>query len=118
MKRGDVFFADLDPTKGSEQQGRRPVVILQRDAISRYTRTLVVVPFTSSQVEKYRQLPSCVFIPAGVVAGLLLPSVALAHQIRSVDRQRLTEYAGTLPLSLLQQLERVVAYTLHMPYQP
>ncbi len=70
MKRGDIYFADLSPTQGSEQYGKRPVVILQRDSISRYTRTLVVVPCTASQVDKYRQLPSCVFSLKGLAVSM------------------------------------------------
>jgi mRNA interferase MazF len=58
MKRGDVYRANLNPVQGSEQSGLRPVLILQRDSISRHTRTVIIVPFTSSQVDKYGQLPS------------------------------------------------------------
>ena len=114
MKRGDIYFADLSPTQGSEQYGKRPVVILQRDSISRYTRTLVVVPCTASQVDKYRQLPSCVFVPQGI-GGLYEDSVALGHQIRTVDRARLTDYLGTLPDTWLEDIEKVIAFTLQIP---
>jgi mRNA interferase MazF len=113
MKRGDVYFADLDPTQGSEQRGTRPVLILQRDDISRYTRTIVIVPFTASQVDKYRLLPSCVFVPKGI-GGLYEDSVALGHQVRTIDRARLSNYIGTLPDVWVPQIEKVVAFTLQM----
>ena len=117
MKRGDIYFADLNPTQGSEQYGKRPVVIFQRDSISKYTRTLVVVPFAASQVDKYRQLPSCVFVPKGI-GGLYEDSVALGHQIRTLDRARLIDYLGSLPDSWLVEIEKVVAFTLQIYLAP
>jgi mRNA interferase MazF len=115
MKRGDIYFADLNPTQGSEQRGVRPVLVLQRDSISQYTRTIVIVPFTSSQVDKYSQLPSCVFVPQGV-GGLYDDSVALGHQVRTIDRKRLSDYLGTLPNSYIVKIEKAIAFTLQMPY--
>lgn len=114
MKRGDVYFADLDPTQGSEQRGIRPVLILQRDSISQFTRTVVIVPFTASQVDKYRQLPSCVFVPKGM-GGLLENSVALGHQVRTIDRKRLLDYLGALSGQWIIKIEKVIAFTLQIP---
>jgi len=48
MKRGDVYLADLDPTKGSEQAGRRPVLVFQDDRLIRATLTVVAIPFTTN----------------------------------------------------------------------
>lgn len=47
MTRGDVYLADLSPVKGSEQEGIRPVVVFQSDGPNRFTRTVVVIPFTT-----------------------------------------------------------------------
>lgn len=47
MIRGDVFEAALDPVKGSEQSGQRPVVVVSRDALNEFLDTVVVVPFTT-----------------------------------------------------------------------
>ena len=47
IKRGNVFIADLDPTIGSEQDGRRPAVILSNDLGNKYSPTTIVVPLTS-----------------------------------------------------------------------
>ena len=115
MKRGDVYSANLNPVRGSEQSGLRPVLILQRDSISRYARTVIIVPFTSSQVEKYRQLPSCVFVPQGV-AGLYHDSVLLGHQVRTIDRTRLSDPLGSLPEPYLSQVERALAFALQIPH--
>ena len=116
MKRGDIYYADLNPVRGSEQMGRRPVLIVQRDSISQFTRTLVIVPFTASQVDKYRQLPSYVFVPQGV-GGLSVDSVALGHQVRTIDRDRLSDYLGALPELYMREVEKRLAFTLHIPMQ-
>ena len=48
VRRGDVYLADLDPAKGSEQAGRRPVVVYQDDRLIPVTLTTLVIPFTST----------------------------------------------------------------------
>jgi mRNA interferase MazF len=48
MKRGDVYLADLDPVKGTEQAGRRPVLIFEDDRLIPVTLPVVVIPFTKN----------------------------------------------------------------------
>ena len=48
MSRGDVYLADLNPSRGSEQDGLRPVIIVQRESLNRFTRTTMVVPLTTN----------------------------------------------------------------------
>ena len=67
MRRGDVYLADLNPVKGSEQAGRRPVLIFQDDLLIAATLTVLVIPFTTNLA--MRKLPTCVFVPAAE-AGL------------------------------------------------
>jgi len=111
MKRGDVYLADLDPTKGSEQAGCRPVLVFQHDTLNKVTRTVVVIPFTKTL--RMAHLPSCVLVPAGE-GGLRYDSVALCHQIRALDKSGLLTCWGTLPSIRLAEIERVVAFTLGM----
>jgi mRNA interferase MazF len=111
MKRGDIYLADLDPTKGSEQAGTRPVLVFQHDTLNKVTRTVVVVPFTKTL--RMAHLPSCVLVPAGE-GGLRYDSVALCHQIRALDKSGLLTCWGTLPSIRLAEIERVVAFTLGM----
>jgi mRNA interferase MazF len=61
MERGYVFLADLNPTRGSEQAGVRPVVLVQRNSIGRFTKTILVVPITSNL--RRAQIPGTVSIP-------------------------------------------------------
>jgi mRNA interferase MazF len=111
MKRGDVYLADLDPTKGSEQAGTRPVLVFQHDTLNKVTRTVVIIPLTKTL--RMAHLPSCVLVPAGE-GGLRYDSVALCHQIRALDKSGLLTYWGTLPSIRLAEIERVVAFTLGM----
>jgi mRNA interferase MazF len=109
MKRGEVYLADLDPSKGSEQAGRRPVLIFEDDRLIAATLTVVVIPFTTNL--KMQNLPTCVLIPAGE-GGLREDSVAIAHQIRALDKRGLVAHWGTLPVDRILEIERAVLRTL------
>ena len=111
MKRGDIFLADLDPTKGSEQAGRRPVLVYQNDRLNRVStsRTVVIIPFTTNL--RLQKLPSCILIPAPE-GGLRQDSVALCHQIRVLDRNGLITFWGTLSASRMSEIDLIVSYTL------
>jgi len=110
MRKGDVCLADLNPTRGSEQAGTRPVVIFQKDILNKFTRT-VVIPFTTNL--KRAQLPSGVLVRKGD-GGLREDSVALCHQIRVLDRSRLTARLGSLSPATVEQIEAALAFTLDM----
>lgn len=108
MKRGEVFRANLAPRSGSEQTGWRPVVILSHNAFNQANgwRSVIVVP-TSSSPAQLRRGPTVVPLAAGT-AGLTCDCAALCHQITTLDRAKLTERMGTLPLDLLQQVEKAL----------
>ena len=108
-RRGEIYWGILDPQKGSEQGGRRPVLILQDDRINRAGNTVVIIPFTTTL--KLAQLPSCVMVPAGV-GGLPQNSVALCHQIRVLDKHGLGNKIGMLPPNILVQIENALRRTL------
>lgn len=93
MKRGEVWLAALDPVRGSEQAGIRPVLILQADPLNAFLRTVVIVPFTTNL--NWARFPFCVLVTAGE-GGLTSESVALCHQIRVSDKSRLLHCWGTL----------------------
>jgi mRNA interferase MazF len=114
MRRGEVWWADLAPRTGSEQQGRRPVVIVSSDAFNVVTtwRSVMVVPLTTSE-RQLRVGPTAVAIPAGA-ARLPAASVALCHQITTLDRKKLVEAVGVLPNDLLRDVERGVAAALDL----
>ena len=109
MRRGDVYLADLDPGKGSEQAGRRPVLVFQDDRLIPATQTVVIIPLTSNL--RMQKLPTCVLIPQGE-GGLRQDLIAICHQIRALDKQGLIENWGTIPQERLLVVDRVVLRTL------
>lgn len=109
MKRGDVYLANLDPVKGSEQAGTRPVLVFEDDRLIPHTLTVVVIPFTTNLA--MQKLPTCVLVPAGE-GGLRQDSVAICHQIRALDKRGLVTCWGTLPSKRVAEIERTVLRTL------
>jgi mRNA interferase MazF len=79
VKRGEIWLATLDPARGSEQAGTRPVLIFQNDLVSKFTTTALCIPFTTNL--QRASLPSCVQVKKGE-GGLINDSVALCHQLR------------------------------------
>lgn len=88
VKRGDIFFADLSPVVGSEQGGKRPVLIIQNNIGNRYSPTVVVAAITA-QIQKPK-MPTHVGLKAEKV-GIERDSVVLLEQIRTIDKQRLQD---------------------------
>jgi mRNA interferase MazF len=109
MKRGDIFLANLNPSRGSEQAGIRPVVVVQRNTIGRFTRTTVVVPLTSNM--RRAQIPGTVVIPSGE-GGLTQDSVALCYQAVVLDQERFMRKIGELPKAYLETIRQALIYTL------
>ena len=109
MKRGDVYSANLDPTKGSEQAGQRPVLIYQNDRLIKAGRTVIVIPCTTNL--RRQKLPSCVLIPAPE-GGLKQDSVVLCHQIRALDKSGILDHWGSLASNRLAEIDQVVLRTI------
>jgi mRNA interferase MazF len=92
MKRGDIYFAVLDPTLGSETQKTRPVVIVSNNTANKSSSLVTVVPLSSQIARVY---PFEVLLKAAD-SGLGKDSKAMAQQVRTLDKQRLSNRrAGT-----------------------
>ncbi|MEH2317672.1 type II toxin-antitoxin system PemK/MazF family toxin [Nostoc sp.] len=76
--QGDVYLADWNPNRGSEQAGIRPVIIVQRDRLAQFTTTSVVIPLTTNL--RCANIPGIIIIPSGE-GGLTQESVVLCYQI-------------------------------------
>ena len=103
-RRGEIWLVDLDPTRGHEQAGRRPVLILSVDEFNLGPADLViVVPLTS----RIRGIPSHIRIdpPEG---GLSLPSAILCEAVRSTSKGRLVHYWGQISTASLAKVEDCV----------
>lgn len=96
-----VFLVNLDPAVGSEQAGRRPVLVISREVANQALPVITAVPVTSRRKGR-RVYPNEALLPAGT-AGLERDSVAMAHQIRAVSKRRLGACLGTLDSPELQE---------------
>jgi mRNA interferase MazF len=108
--RGEVWLADLDPTRGHEQAGRRPVLVISHDIFNRGPAELVIVlPMTSH----LRNVPSHIRVspPEG---GLKTASAILCEGIRSVARQRLVTRWGAVRRRTMVAVEDIVRILLRL----
>lgn len=101
IKRGELYYADLSPNFGSEQGGVRPVLVIQNDVGNKYSPTVIAAAITS-KLDKAR-LPTHIEISA-LDYGLTKDSVILLEQIRTIDKRRLKERIGELPLSVMRRV--------------
>ncbi len=85
MKRGDIYFADLNPVVGSEIAKQRPVLIVSNNANNRAASTVTVVPLTSQVSRVY---PFEVLLTTAD-SGLPKTSKAQMQQIRTISKQRM-----------------------------
>ena len=104
MKRGEIYWATLSPRSGSEQQGSRPVLIVSHDAFNATPswRSVIVVPLSTSQAQA-RRGPTAVALPKGA-GGLKADSIALCHQVTTLDRAKLSGRIGVLTGALLDAI--------------
>ena len=105
MKRGETYWADLAPRSGSEQKGRRPVIVVSHDGFNLTPgwRSVIVVPVSTSEAQAKRG-PTGIELPAGE-GGLKKQSIALCHQVTTLDRAKLTDRLGMLSQTFLRQVE-------------
>lgn len=107
IKRGDVLLADLGaPEHGSEQAGKRPVVVVSNDWVNRHNHVYTVVPLTT-QINRL-DLPTNVLIPANEEEGVTRDAVALCAQTRSLDAVRILRKKGRLNKDTLERVTKGV----------
>jgi len=108
-RRGEIYWADLNPVIGHEQGGRRPVLIIQNDIGNRYSPTTIVVPITSSFSDKV--YPTEVRVPADT-GGLISDSSMLLNQIKAVDKRRLERCIGQLDKTTMRRVDQAIKISL------
>jgi mRNA interferase MazF len=86
IKRGDIYYANLDPVMGSETGKTRPVLVIQNDIGNTYSPTTIVAVITEYS-DKKASYPICVAIPKA--QGLKKDSIVNLSQIRTIDKKRL-----------------------------
>lgn len=110
IKRGDIYYADLNPVIGSEQGGIRPVLIISNDIGNKHSPTVIVAAITSKQTKS--KLPTHTAVSD--FKELDKDSVILLEQIRTIDKQRLQQYIGLLPERMMARVDKALAISLAM----
>lgn len=108
VKRGDVFWADLAQTIGSEQSGIRPVVVIQNDVGNKYSPTVIIACITSN-IQK-AHLPT--HVEVGRKHGLEKKSVILGEQIRTIDKKRLLDRITHFDAETMAKVDKAMLVSL------
>ena len=111
IKRGDVFYAELNPVVGSEQGGTRPVLIISNDIGNSHSQTVIIAAITGRTQTKAK-LPTHTEVKD--VEGLDRDSIILLEQIRTIDKQRLKNHMGTMPDNIMARVDKALAISLAM----
>lgn len=109
IKRGDIFYVDLNPAKGSEQSGRRPVLVIQNNTGNEVSPTVIIVPLTTKKFSK--EYPTNVHLKKGT-ANLKEDSVVLLSQIRTIDKNRLERKIGNISGEHLKAVDEAIKISL------
>ena len=106
--RGYVYIAKVNGEYGSEQHGKRPVVVVQNDKGNHYSTTTIVVPITSR--DKH-YIPTHVYLRTNIFEK---QSIALAEQVMTVSKDRLTRFIGALSFSDMQKIDKALRISLEI----
>ena len=101
MKQAEIWLADLEPVKGSEQGKTRPVLIISGNVMNNNFPIVITCPI-SSAIKNYA---GCVTILKNKTNGLTIDSEVICFQVRSVSKERLIKKIGTITK---QQLESII----------
>ena len=115
IKRGDIFYADLNPVIGSEQGGTRPVLVISNDRGNRHSPTVIVAAITS-RVHTKAKLPTHTAV--NDFEGLDKDSIILLEQIRTIDKQRLKQHMGMMPENIMARVDKALAISISLNNRP
>ena len=108
IKRGDIFYADLSPVVGSEQDGIRPVLIVQNNLGNKFSPTVIVVAITT---QKKPMLPTHIPVLKEKY-GLPKNSIILTEQVRTLDKSRLKEKIGEFDTEIMERVKKALKISL------
>ncbi len=111
IKRGEIYFVDLNPAKGKEQTGTRPVLVLSIDAINKLPLVVTVIVGTKGENISH-DYPTNVRVPP-IGSGLPMETVFLCFQIRSIDPVRFPKQSsGKVSDEIMRKIENAARYSL------
>jgi len=104
IKRGDIWVAELQGGRGSEQNMKRPILVLQNNLGNKYAPTVTIIPLTSSRGK--RPLPTHVTLHRTICLTSL--SIALAEQVSTISKERLIKFIGNIDKNEMFAIEDAV----------
>ena len=110
-RRGDIYFADLDPVVGSEQGGTRPVIVIQNDTGNKHSPTMIVATVTT-RIRKKENMPTHLLIKDN--PAFREASVVQLEQIRTIDKCRIDNYLGKVTPHEMVAIEKALSISLAM----
>lgn len=111
IKRGDIYYANLNLVVGSEQGGMRPVLIISNDIGKKHSPTVIIAVITSRAHTKAK-IPTHILVKDS--ESLDKDSIILLEQIRTVDKQRLQDYVGTIPELSMARVDKALAISISL----
>ena len=108
IKRGDIYYADLSPVVGSEQGGRRPVLVIQNDVGNKYAPTVIAAVITTRKTKA--NLPTHVWLNAE--CGLPRESMVECEQVRTLDKKRLKDFMGSVSKEVMREIDKGLKISL------
>ena len=111
FRRGEIYFADLDPHYGSEQGGKRPVIVIQNNTGNKSAPTVIVAAVTSKVSKKPNQ-PTHVLIEKN--PAFSRPSVVLLEQIFTIDKERIQRLLGQTTPDEMYQINEALMNSLDL----
>lgn len=114
IKRGDIYYADLNPTVGCEQGGIRPVLIIQNNTGNHFSPTVITAAITG---RRKKDMPTHVLLDEEGTR-LFTDSCILLEQVRTIDRERLKEYVGHADEETMQRVDKAIAVSFGLMAKP
>lgn len=114
IKRGDIYYADLNPTVGCEQGGVRPVLIIQNNVGNHFSPTVIAAAITS---RRKKDMPTHVLLDEEGTR-LFSDSRIMLEQVRTIDHTRLIRYIGSLDDNIMQKVDRAIMVSLGLLETP
>ena len=109
--RGEIYYADLDPHHGSEQGGKRPVIVIQNNTGNKFAPTVIVAAVTSKVTKKPNQ-PTHVLIDRN--PAFSRPSMVLLEQIFTIDKERIQRLLGQTTPDEMYQINEALMNSLDL----
>ncbi|MDF0555856.1 type II toxin-antitoxin system PemK/MazF family toxin [Kamptonema sp. UHCC 0994] len=109
IQRGEIYFVNLNPIQGREQAGMRPVLVLSINAINQLPLVVTVIVGTKG-INIHREYPTNVRVSPSE-SGLLIETVFLCFQIRSLDKERFSrDSVGQISAEKMLEVEAAIRY--------